>query len=196
MRSGLIAAVLCVSLLASAARAHADEARLAPSSTDERSTAPPVAWGLVAGTLTGMVPLAIGSLVFAQDDDSNHRKAASLTIAYGMSLAPIVSHLVVHEWSRAAIFGAVPLACAIGVTALLQAQPTATSFGSRTGRWGYGLLMSVNVLSAGLGVIDTLGAGGRARDHAAARRRLARIPVLPAPFVTIGGGGLTAVGAF
>jgi hypothetical protein len=192
--SRLIAVAVCAAMF-SASVARADDLLAVTPDAPERS-GPPVAWGLVAGTLTGMIPLAIGSGLFAENSNNGDRKAASLTIAYGMALAPIVSHLVVREWKRAAIFGALPLVCAVGVTALLEIQPTATSFGSRSGRWAYGLLMSLNVAGAGFGIIDTLGAKLRDEDRARAEQKLARIPVLPAPIVTQGGGGLAVLGSF
>jgi hypothetical protein len=198
MSSRLIATAACAALWVTSV-ARADELPafdLTPPPVVPETPGPKVAWGLVAGTLTAMVPLAIGSGIYAASASDNHRKIASSTIAYGMTLAPIVSHLVVHEWKRAIFFGIVPLACAVSVTALLEIQPSATSYGTRGGRWAYGLLMSVNVFSAGLGIIDTLGARSRYDDRAQAERRIARIPVLPAPIVTQGGGGLAAVGNF
>ena len=193
-----MATAVCAGLLVTSI-ARGDELpafNLTPPADLPETPGPKVAWGLVAGTLTAMVPLAIGSGLYAESANDNHRKAATVTIAYGMTLAPIVSHLVVHEWKRAAIFGVVPLVCAFGVNALLELQPSATNYGSRGGRWAYGLLMSLNVVSAGIGIIDTLGARLRYEDRLAAERRVARIPVLPAPIVTQGGGGLAAIGAF
>jgi len=152
---------------------------------------PPIGWAVFAGTATALVPLAIGGAFFADGPDSDRRKGASIGIVSGLALAPIISHLVVREWSRAAIFGVIPVACAIGTATLLELQPTATVYGTRDGRLAFGLLVSFATLSSAVGVLDSLGARGRA-----AERRAKRIAVLPLPFVTPGGGGLTLGGSF
>ncbi len=153
-----IAALLCLWLLAPDARARAD----APPRDEPE---PKVGWATVGGALTAIVPLAIGSSIIASTEDVGRRRAGSVTIAAGLALAPIVSHLAAREWTRAAIFGAIPVACFAGMVALLEVQPTADVYGTRSGRLTYGLVLSFGVLSAGLGIIDTLGAARRTAER-------------------------------
>jgi hypothetical protein len=159
----------------------------------EPAADPPVGWAMGAGTLTALLPLAVGGALFSGGLDVDRRKGASLAIASGLALAPIVSHLVVREWTRAAIFGAIPVACLAGMIALLEVQPTVTMFGTREGRLTYGLLLSFATLSAGAGLVDTVGASRRARDRRGAPRRAL---VLPTPVALPGGGGLTLTATF
>jgi hypothetical protein len=197
----LLRLVCAIALTAAAStRVTADElfpptpVRTDPGTADSDAGAPKVGWAIGAGALTALVPFAVGASLFASNFDVDRRTAASLVMAYGMALAPVVSHLVAKEWSRAAIFGAIPLACAVGITVLVEVQPTVTFYGTREGRWAYGLLLSATTLSAGIGVADVLGARGRWKERRQQRR--AKAPIVPSPFFTSGGGGVTVGGLF
>lgn len=131
---------------------------------------PPTTWAMLGGGATALVPMAIGSYLFADNLDDDHRKAGALTLVTGLALAPIVSHLAVREWARAGIFGAIPVACALGMTLLVELQPSVTAFGTPQTRLTFGMLISFATLSAGVGLIDTLGAGRRAHEQEASRR--------------------------
>ncbi len=160
-----------------------------------RADEPPTPWAILGGGATALVPMAIGSYLFADNEDEKHRSAGALTMVTGLALAPIVSHLAVKEWTRAGIFGAIPVACAVSMAVLVGVEPSVTAFGSPQTRLTFGILMSFATLSAGVGLLDTLGAGRRAR--AAERRpRTTRRTVLPMPFGAPGGGGLTVGGSF
>ncbi|MEO6952486.1 MAG: hypothetical protein ABI321_11780 [Polyangia bacterium] len=150
-----------------------------------------MAWGIVAGTATAMLPLAVGGAFFAGTDDTTKRRDAIVGMLSGLALAPIVSHLVVKEWARAGIFGAIPVACVIGMSVLLEIHPSANLFAQPADRLSFGLLISFATLSSGIGLLDTLGAARRA-EH----KKLARLPVIPLPFATARGGGLVAGGTF
>ena len=152
---------------------------------------------MLGGAATALVPMAIGSYLFAHNEDEHHRTAGALTMVTGLALAPIVSHLAVKEWKRAGIFGAIPVACAVGMAALVGAEPSVTVFGSPQTRLTFGMLMSFATLSAGVGLLDTLGAGRRAREAAAGRApSTARRSILPVPFGAPRGGGLAVGGSF
>lgn len=152
---------------------------------------PPVGWAMLAGAATALVPFAVGASLFASGIDTQRREAGSLVLVSGLALAPIISHLLVREWRRAAIFGAIPIACAIGAATLLALTPTTTIYGTHDGRLTFGLLVSFATLSSAVGVIDTLGA---------ARRATARPPrralILPLPYAAPTGGGLLVGGIF
>ncbi len=159
---------------------------------------PPVGWAVAGGALTALLPLAIGASLYGTHDDLGPRKTASILMVSGMALAPIVSHLAVKEWSRAGIFGALPVAAAIGMIVLMQIQPSASLFGTRPGYLTYAMTISFATLGAGVGLIDTFGAARRAAERKAARptARRSRLPVLPVPLVLPSGGGLAIGGLF
>lgn len=158
---------------------------------------PPTGWATLGGGAVALVPMAIGSSIFAQNADDRHRKAGVLTMLSGLALAPIVSHLAVREWVRAAIFGAVPVACAVAMTVLVELQPSVTGFGTPQTRLTFGLLISFATLSSGIGLIDTLSAGRRATERKRLTRSMQpRAIVLPLPFAASGGGGLAIGGIF
>jgi hypothetical protein len=193
-------ALLLSAVLVAAAPARADE--LFGRNQSDRPAAsdggPSVGWGMGAGALTALVPLSIGASIFASDANVDHtvRNPGVLVAGWGLALAPIVSHLVVREWKRAAIFGSASVACAIGLTVLLEVQPNATTYGTRETRFAFGLLTSLTTISAAVGLIDTLGARDRWVERERTRRRAARPVVVPAPFVAQGGGGLAVGGLF
>ena len=174
--------VLCTALATATARADVQPAEEEPK----------VAWALVAGSATALVPFAAGGAIFAGTDDSAKRRDAVVGMLSGLALAPIVSHLVVKEWARAGIFGAIPVACVVGIAVLLELRPSSTLFGQPGDRLSFGLLISLAALSSGIGLADTLGAARRV-EH---RPKRAHLPVLPLPFVTTRGGGLVAGGTF
>ena len=196
-RSRLLAALVCAMLLARAGAVSADALPLAPAAHEEPRGPPdpPVTWAVTGGALTAMVPLAIGGSLIASSYDVGTRKGATLTMMAGLALSPIVSHLIVREWTRAAIFGAIPVACLAGMVGLLQLQPTADIYGTTGGRLTYGALLSFAALSAGLGLLDTFGATRRAAELRQQKRSVAR-SLAPAPLFFERGGGLTVAGAF
>jgi hypothetical protein len=190
------ASLLCVALLGTAMPARAEALDLLPPPPQSPvDRPPPVGWAVGAGVVTALVPLSIGASLFASNFDTTRRQAASLVMAYGLALSPIVSHLVVREWDRAGIFGAIPFACAIGITVLSYVQPDVTYYGTREGRWAYGLILSFATLSAGVGIADTYAARTRFYDKKRAQK-LSRLPVLPAPYLTAGGAGIGVGGVF
>ena len=163
-----------------------------PSPEDPPPRQPKIGWAIFGGAATALVPMAIGGAFFSGTYDTTVRRDATLGMLTGLALAPIVSHLVVREWSRAAIFGAIPTAALVGAAVLLELSPTANLYGTRGERLSFGLLLAFSTLSSGVGLADTYAAGQRA----AAKRRRAAIPALPLPFATRGGGGLTIGGLF
>lgn len=186
--------MLACSLVLQAQRACADRLTEEPPRVAE----PPVAWAVAGGAMTALLPLAIGASMFGTNDDLESRKTASILMVSGLALAPIVSHLAVKEWSRAGIFGAIPVASAVGMIVLLELQPSATLFGTRPGYFTFGLTITLAVLGSGVGLLDTLGAAKRAADRNPGRpiTRSTKLPVLPVPLVLPKGGGLAIGGLF
>jgi hypothetical protein len=136
-----------------------------PSPAPLVAAEPPVGWSIVGGMATGLGALAVGGALTATDSKSE-KEAGTYVLLTGLTLAPIVSHLVAHEWKRAAIFGAIPLASLLGMVALLEVHPQVLYEGNKDPtRIAFYVLMAVSVLSSAGGVVDSLWAGERARQQ-------------------------------
>ena len=168
--------VVVVLLLAwplSRARAQPSPAPLLPPSVAAEPAEPPVGWSIVAGMATALGALAVGGALTATDSKSN-KEAGTYVLMTGLTLAPVMSHLVAREWKRASIFGAIPAASLLGMVALLEARPEVLYEGNKNPtRIAYYVLMGFSVLSSAGGVVDSLWAGERARQH-----RLTLAPVV------------------
>lgn len=172
----MLRAALLAALLATPDVVGADE-------PDERE--PPVAVAVGAGGGVAFVTLLAGSLLFASStDDSLHRTGIYVAMA-GLTIAPAAAHLFVHEYKRAAIFAALPLAALVANVAVLQVDPQVMTLGSPATRVPFGVALTAAVLGGVVGLADTFGA----RDRFRARHRL-----LAAPTIVPGGAGL-GVGA-
>jgi hypothetical protein len=146
---------------------------------------PPVAWSFAAGLATGLVSLAIGGALVATNSHANE-VTGTYVIMSGLTLAPVVSHLVSREWGRAAIFGGLPALSLAGMTALLQAHEPVVDEGNKDDtRIAYVVLISWGILSAAGGLVDSLWAGERARN----RNRISLTPTLGAGRVGLSLGG-------
>jgi hypothetical protein len=194
LRSATRTLLLWLTLCVAVARpAHAD--RLLEGAVPPAE--PPVGWAVAGGALTAMLPLAVGASLYGTHDDLGPKKAGSVVMVSGMALAPIVSHLAVKEWARAGIFGAIPVASAIGMIVLMEIQPSAALFGTRPGYLTYALTLSFGTLGAGIGLIDTFGATRRAAERRAlGPPKRSNTLIVPAPLVVPGGGGLAIGGHF
>ena len=148
-----------------------------PEAPPALADSPKVGWAIFGGAATALVPLAISGALFARTFDTTARRDATMGMLTGFTLAPIVSHLIAREWTRAAIFGAVPAVCLVGAAVLLELSPTSDLYGTRQGRLTFGLLLAFSTLSSGVGLADTYAAGRRAE----AKRR-ASLPHHPRAF--------------
>jgi hypothetical protein len=146
---------------------------------------PPVVASVAAAALIAMGSLTTGGLVLATHQDSGSRKAGVYTFLGGMTLAPIVSHAIAGEWARAAVFGGVPLALTLGATWLIESSPDLMIEGSLGKRRALTVLSSLALLSAGIGLYDSMNAGQRARS-----RGLAVAPMLGRAEFGLAVGGL------
>ncbi len=122
--------------LAPPARARAEEPRA------------PVAEALLAGAGSAMVPFAIGAGLAAGDGSVTQKNAGLVVANAGLCLGPLVSHAIVGEWDRGALFAARP-GTVFGDDAELPTLFTA--------------LFAVSVLGGALGLADTALAGERLR---------------------------------
>jgi hypothetical protein len=136
---------------------------------------PPVGWSAGVGFGLALVPMAVGGGIAALNDDPGVRRAAMHTFTVGLAVAPIVSHLIAKEWTRAAIFGAVPLAAAALAIGLLEGSrpDDLLGEGANAPRVTYGAALAVEIVATGVGLIDSLMAGERARKK---KRSIALVP--------------------
>lgn len=156
-------ASLVIALLLGASPRRAGAGPVEPPPSAE----PPVAVAVVAGLATTLVPLVIGvGFVAGQGQTASTdglRNVGFAVSGVGPALGPIVAHVVLGEWTRAAVFGAVPVAAEISLCAYVKAMPDAVFQGTATSRLGFGLLYSADIFGAALGIVDVMMARERAR---------------------------------
>jgi hypothetical protein len=140
----------------------AEAPRAAPASAD-----PPVTTAVVASMVTILVPLVIGvSFVTAQAQvpaTDGLRNAGFAVSGVGPALGPIVGHVVLGEWGRAAAFGAPTVAAEVALSAYVATMPDAVFQGTNFSRLGFGLIYSADLLGAAIGVLDVMMARERRR---------------------------------
>ena len=201
MRSpaALASLVLSASLVASlcTSRAFAAETGLEPTvvSRPTLAPAPPpapaplkksrIALALAAGVVTALVPVALGGTKMANGQTDEAKNDGFVVAGVGPALAPIVSHVVIGEYARAAAFGAVPVAAEIGMGALVAAKPDAVFQGTVFSRTSFAGLFSLNLFGAAVGLVDVMLAEDRHRPP----------PITVGPLVGGGRYGLVLGGA-
>jgi hypothetical protein len=135
---------------------------------------PPVAWSFAAGLATGLVTLAVGGALLGSDARDD-RIAGSYVVMSGLTLAPVVSHLVSREWGRAGVFGGLPALGLIGMGWLLAEHPQVVDEGNKDDtRVAYVVILAWGVVSCAGGLVDSLWAGERWRN----RTNLALAPMV------------------
>jgi hypothetical protein len=130
----------------------------------------------LAGFAAGGVLTTTGN---ANDAQNN---AGWLTMEAGFALAPIASHAVTGEWTRALAFAAPPAASLAGTATLFAMHPATIVHGELAEQRVMWSLFGLGVLSSILGVVDATFADRRARAITVA-------PVLGSGQVGFGVGG-------
>ena len=133
------------------------------SAAPARPGEPPVLVAVAAGAVTAMIPVILGGTHAATGETLASKNVGLSVAGFGLALAPIISHVVVGEWKRAAAFGALPTATAIGAAVLLASRDDAVFDGTTLSRSTFGALFSLTVFSSAPGVVDAALAGERAR---------------------------------
>ena len=133
---------------------HADEARMLVS--------------VSAGAALALTSLAVGGAVLATHESNAERKVGAYTMLSGVALAPIVSHAFAGEWDRAALFGVVPVAAAAGAMIMIESAPVLEGHGVLGQRRVLTLCTCAALLSALVGLYDSMHAAQRARADALA----------------------------
>lgn len=157
MRFAVLGAVLWLALPA----AIASPEEPAPGALGQ----PRVAWALAAGIATALIPLTVGGAIYAQGDSLGTKRAAFYVIEGGLALAPLVSHAVAHEWTRGLAFAALPLAAFGGTVVLLELRSDLFERTDPPARIALWSLVTASLLVAMTGVVDSAGAGERARSR-------------------------------
>ncbi len=156
-------------------RLHADSLVVPPLDWN-----PPVAASVGSGAGLAFGSLIAGGLVLglaAQDErDYVQKRVGFHVIVDGLFLAPIVSHLIAHEWKRAVVFGAINLALGSVALGLLEGTDSLLDSGEAGPRITFGAAVALELIVAAVGVGDSLFAGERASER---RKKQVRIPVLP-----------------
>ncbi|MEA2701093.1 MAG: hypothetical protein QOI66_5364 [Myxococcales bacterium] len=123
---------------------------------DETAPAPPQRlWGPVAGSLTALVPLMVGSVFVAQDDRRDLQRDGIYIMTAGFAAAPWVAHGVDRRWKRAAVFGLVSLATSAATLAMMEARDPFDPDLVNRRRLPFGLLLTSAFSAATVGVIDS-----------------------------------------
>jgi hypothetical protein len=148
---------------------------------------PSVGLALGAGAALAIAPLCAGGAAFANSDDLDVRRPALYVALAGLTLAPVVAHLIVREYARAGLAALAPVVGSALAIAMVEAYPELLDHGDPTVRVTFGVGLSLAVVGSVLGLADLPGASDRWR---------ARHPLTVAPLVSRGGGGLAFGGRF
>lgn len=162
--SSLVAPILTtLALLSSIARvAEADEAR---ASTPTPIAEPSAGLALMTGAAAAMIPIALGAALMSSGSASAEKNLGFGIAGAGFVLAPIVSHAVLGEFRRAALFGALPALSEIGMVVVMAAREDAVFHGTTVSRTTFGALFCADVVFSMVGLIDAAMAGDRARGR-------------------------------
>jgi hypothetical protein len=119
-----------------------------------RRAAPNLAVAFVAGAATALIPLALGAAHAATAVGDGQRSVGYAVGGAGLALSPIVAHVVLGEWQRAAAFGAAPVASEIAICSIMTAQPDYIFHGTVFSRTVFAVLFSIDVFGAAAGLWD------------------------------------------
>lgn len=132
-----------------------------PAAADDHE--PDVGGAVGTGASLAVLPLLAGSVLYASGNDDGLRRTATFVAMGGLVVAPVVSHLWVHEYKRAAIFAALPLVALLANVVVLSIDPQTTTYGSAGSRTVYGVALTAATLGATVGLADTFAARDRWR---------------------------------
>ena len=120
-----------------------------------------MAAALLCGVATALIPLGLGAAHAAKATTDGGKNLGLEVAGVGPALAPIVSHLVLGEWARAAAFGAVPMAGELGMVAYMHVKPKATFHGGDPALALFATFFLMDLLGATVGLTDVALAEGR-----------------------------------
>jgi len=148
--------------LPAAAMAAAPAGRETPKPavvTDSRTVVAPL-----AGALTLVVPLMVGSFLVARDDNPRLQNIGSTVMLAGFAAAPWVSHALAGRWGRGLAFGGAALAASAATWIVMAARdPYDPNLGNRK-RLPFGLLITTSFFFGAAGVTDSFIVGPEQRQ--------------------------------
>lgn len=118
----------------------------------------------VAGALTAFLPLVVGSLLLAQDDNPRLQRAGVTTILAGFAAGPWVGHAGSGRWGRAAAFGAASLAASAATWVVMEARDPFDPHLSNRKRLPFGFLFTAAFFFGAVGVADGFVVGPSRRE--------------------------------
>jgi hypothetical protein len=163
-----LAFAACLGAPLSALAAEPSEGAPAPAAPSV--SVPNVRGALAAGALAMLIPGVVGGTRTALGRSDGERTAGLLIASGGFALAPIVSHVAVREWGRAAVFGILPVGMSVAACAFISQEPGAVYNGNVASRSAFGILLGLGLIGAVVGLADTASADERALDRAKASR--------------------------
>jgi hypothetical protein len=135
---------------ASSATPAAFVVEAAPVRRDTRAALAPL-----AGTLTMLVPFAVGCALWSNSGRDDLQKAGTYVMAAGFAAAPIVSHGVAGRWRRAAAFGSLSAATSAATLIAMELKdPFYPAYANRQ-RVPFGMLLTSSLFAAAVGVFDS-----------------------------------------
>jgi hypothetical protein len=135
--------------------------RTALAAEDSAGEPPGVALSTGVGVGLALLPMVAGGAAVTRSQTIGGRRRAVQLIALGVGTAPVASHLIAGEWSRAAAFGAVSLSAAALVVGVLERSPGVVSDTKRPAGALLVVGLAVEIFAAGAGLMDSLTAGER-----------------------------------
>lgn len=118
----------------------------------------------LAGAVTAFLPLVVGSLLVAQDDNPALQRAGVTTILAGFAAGPWVGHAGSHKWGRAAAFGAASLAASAATWVVMEARDPFDPHLGNHKRLPFGVLFTAAFCFGALGVADGFLVGPTERE--------------------------------
>ncbi|HEX3696746.1 MAG TPA: hypothetical protein VH374_15305 [Polyangia bacterium] len=130
-----------------------------PSPEAPRST------GVIAGSLTALLPLMVGSVLMSEDSRPSRQRDGVYIILGGFAAAPLVSHAVDRRWKRGTIFGLASLATTTATFINMNDRDPFDPDLANRKRLPFGVLLSSAFFAATVGVIDSFINGPVAKER-------------------------------
>lgn len=157
-----------------------------PAAADELPVDTGATTSLLVGAGIAVLSVGTGLTITGNAKNGNTKNAGILIAQSGLAVAPFAAHAVQGEWARGAVFAIPSLAAEGGMLGLVEYWgPKLVTGSSLKSQYIYSGLFTLSLLSAGVGIVDSLFAGDRRAARAA---RLT-------PYFDRTGGGLSLSGS-
>ena len=127
-----------------------------------RAADPDPAIALAVGAATLVAGFAVGGTVMATSGESPAANEAGwMALESSFVLAPFVSHAMVGEWGRGALFATVPAATTLGTIPVFLVSPQGVDHGTLPAQRVMWALFCTGLAASLVGVVDTAFSPGR-----------------------------------